>query len=114
MTHIGFIGFDLDGTLAEYTHWQGIEHIGEPIEPMIKHLKKYLDDGYPVKIFTARACEPESIPYIEEWCKKHIGTVLPITNKKDYSLVRFYDDRAVAVEHNTGRFYSFEQYPIWK
>lgn len=113
MTHRGWIGFDLDGTLAEYTHWQGIEHIGAPIKPMVEHLKKYLDNGYVVKIMTARANEPEAIPYIIEWCTEHIGTALPITTQKDYGMIRLYDDRAVAVEHNTGKFFSFEQYSIW-
>ena len=114
MKYKGWIGFDLDGTLAQYDCWLGIEHIGEPINVMVDHLKKYLDAGYEVRILTARACEQDAIPFIEEWCKKHIGRVLPVTNQKDYGLLRFYDDRAVAVEHNTGRFYSFEQYSIWK
>lgn len=30
----GWIGVDLDGTLAEYTGWKGVEHIGEPITPI--------------------------------------------------------------------------------
>lgn len=108
----GWIGFDLDGTLAKYTTWQGSHHIGEPIEPMVNHLKKYLHAGYTVKIMTARATDPQTIPYIEQWCKKHIGLVLPITTQKDYGMIRLYDDRAVAVEHNTGKFFSFDQHPI--
>lgn len=49
-----WIGFDLDGTLARYEGWQGIEHIGEPIAEM-RDLMKELDyRGQKVKIFTAR------------------------------------------------------------
>lgn len=110
----GYIAFDLDGTLAEYDHWRGIEHIGAPISPMISHLQQYLKNGHEVRIFTARVSDhnPETIQIIERWCVEHIGRVLPITNVKDYGMIRLYDDRAVAVEHNTGRFYSFEQYSI--
>ena len=35
-----WIGFDLDGTLAEYDGWKGIEHIGKPIKPMCDLIKK--------------------------------------------------------------------------
>jgi len=114
MSDTGWIGFDLDGTLAEYDYWRGIQHIGPPIAPMVTHLKKYLANEYNVKIFTARATEVAAIPFIQSWCVEHIGQVLPVTNMKDYGLIRFYDDRAVAVEHNTGTFYSFEQYSLLK
>jgi len=30
---------DLDGTLAEFTTWQGIEHIGDPILPELEYVK---------------------------------------------------------------------------
>ena len=32
----GWIGFDLDGTLAKYDGWQGLDHIGEPIEAIVR------------------------------------------------------------------------------
>lgn len=114
MSNQGWIGFDLDGTLATYDYWRGVEHIGEPIEPMVNRLKMYLKEGHTVKIMTARANEDGAIPHIQAWCKEHIGTVLPITTQKDYGMIRLYDDRAVAVEHNTGKFFSFDQHSIWK
>lgn len=110
----GWVGFDLDGTLAKYDGWKGSSEIGDPIPEMVVHLKKYLDNGHDVRIFTARAEDDDAVPFIQEWCLRHIGIVLPITNRKDYDMLRLYDDRAVAVEHNTGRFYSFEQYSIWE
>lgn len=106
----GWIGFDLDGTLAEYTYWQGYAHIGPPIPKMITKVKEYLQRGSTVKIFTARVssmCPKEELPIaiktIEDWCLKHIGQKLEITCEKDFKLIEFYDDRAIPVEFNTGQ-----------
>ncbi|HEV7674386.1 MAG TPA: hypothetical protein VGQ12_07640 [Candidatus Angelobacter sp.] len=58
--HNGWIGVDLDGTLAHYAGWKGPEHIGEPIMPMVERVKGWLAEGKTVKIFTARVyCPPE-------------------------------------------------------
>lgn len=101
----GWIGVDLDGTLAEYGQWKGPGHIGKPIKPMVDRVKGWLDSGETVKIFTARvsgADAEESRKYIEAWCEIHIGQVLEVTNSKDYGMVALYDDRAVQVIPNTG------------
>lgn len=104
----GWVGFDLDGTLAHYDEWKGIEHIGEPIAEMIELVKSYLDKGVEVRVFTARVDqinERESrraVEYIQQWCEQHIGTVLMVTNIKDSKMIRIYDDRAVSVEKNEG------------
>lgn len=100
---VGWIGVDLDGTLAFYESWQGIEHIGEPVPLMLAHVKNWLRQGIEVRIFTARATQQEAIPYIHEWCIKHIGQPLKVTNVKDYAMIELWDDRAVGVIHNTGR-----------
>ena len=50
----GWYGFDLDGTLAKYDGWKGIDHIGEPVELMVARIKKMHDEGKVVKILTAR------------------------------------------------------------
>jgi len=99
----GWYGFDLDGCTAHYEEWRGIEHIGAPIAPIVRMIQTLLMRGKEVRIFTARACEPKSIPYIEAWCEKHIGKKLPVTNVKDYGMIVLYDDRAIQVEENTGR-----------
>lgn len=39
---------------------------------------------------------------MRRWCIANIGLVLPITNIKDYRMVKLYDDRAVQVVHNEG------------
>lgn len=51
----GWYGFDLDGTLAKYDGWKGIDHIGEPVKPMVELMKRMHDEGKVVKIMTARA-----------------------------------------------------------
>jgi hypothetical protein len=76
-------GFDLDRCLAQYSHWQGVEHIGEPIAPMVAKVKQYLAEGKRVKIFTARVwfnradgfqepayCSPDDIV---EWAQDRPG-----------------------------------------
>lgn len=49
-----WIGFDLDGTLAMYDGWKGIEHIGDPIPEMRDLICRLHGEGKRVKIFTAR------------------------------------------------------------
>ena len=121
----GWIGVDLDGTLAMYDGWKGPALIGEPVPEMLFRVKKWLADGHTVKIFTARVSFPD-VPIIGKskeaaealgrkieadiareairlWCKEHIGVELEITNVKDYGMIELWDDRAVQVEPNTGR-----------
>ncbi len=50
----GWIGVDFDGTLAHYDGWKGAAHCGEPIAPMVERVKRWLDAGWEVRIFTAR------------------------------------------------------------
>jgi hypothetical protein len=100
----GWIGVDLDGTLAEYHGWVGIHYIGKPIPLMLERVKKWLSQGRDVRIFTARvAGEPKSAGPIREWCLEHLGQVLPITNCKDHQMAELWDDRVVQVVTNNGR-----------
>lgn len=98
-----WIGVDLDSTLAYHENWKGFKHIGEPIPEMMDRVHAWLDDGITVKIFTARAAEPESIPYIKDWMKKHGLPDLEVTNCKDMNMIELWDDRAIQVVPNTGR-----------
>ncbi|MEM9354880.1 MAG: hypothetical protein AAGB04_01585 [Pseudomonadota bacterium] len=103
----GWIGVDLDGTLAYYDHWRGADHIGEPIMPMVERVKNWLAAGKQVKIFTARMTEPyrDGIDVrnrIQDWCQEHGLPRLEVTNVKDYWMMEVWDDRAVQVIPNTG------------
>lgn len=99
----GWIGVDLDGTLAQDGGWEGPEQIGEPIPEMLDRVRNWLNQGRRVKIFTARACIPQQIPPIRDWLRKHGLPELEITNMKDYAMIESWDDRAVEVIPNTGR-----------
>lgn len=111
----GWIGVDLDGTLAQYDGWQGPTHIGPPVSVMLARVKRWLEHGHEVygevgvKIVTARVSTPDPVERqavaeaIFAWCREHIGVVLEVTHEKDYGMIELWDDRAVQVEANTGR-----------
>ncbi len=105
-----WIGFDLDGTLAQYDGWAGPTEIGEPIWKMIYVVKAIIDTpvhGIEVKIMTARVSVPEQADEcraaIQDWCERHIGARLEVVCCKDLDMLLLYDDRAITVEKNTGR-----------
>lgn len=101
----GWIGVDLDGTLAHYDGWKGWDHIGDPIPAMLERVKRWLGEGHDVRIFTARISGGDRVvatAVIEQWCEQHLGRLLPVTNVKDFGMVELWDDRAVQVEANTG------------
>ena len=96
-----YIGVDLNGTLAKYTHYRK-GHIGAPIPKMLARVKKWIQEGKKVKIFTARANQPEEVAAIKQWLKKVGLPDLEITNVKDHMMSEIWDDRAVRVQKNTG------------
>lgn len=99
----GWIGVDLDGTLAMYTEWRGEHHIGPPVPAMVNRVKAWLAEGVRVKIFTARAAGGQKvIKAIQDWCEEHVGARLEVTCIKDYGMIELWDDRAVQVVCNTG------------
>jgi hypothetical protein len=116
ITSLGWVGIDLDGTLATYGTRQWPD-IGEPVPAILEIVKDYLSQGRDVRIMTARvgnlfrnhvtraeyddAVEQERA--IQAWCMKHLGRELPVTAVKDYEMDILLDDRAVTVEKNTGR-----------
>lgn len=112
----GWIGVDLDGTLAEYEGWQGVEHIGAPIPAMVERVKQWVSEGLDVRIFTARAFRmlyPIGTPEREEsvhvirciqgWLLNNGMPALKVTCFKDFTMEQLWDDRCVQVEPNTGR-----------
>ena len=109
-TTLGWIGVDLDGTLAKSVKAQTGEEIGVPVHPMVQLVRRWLANGEDVRIFTGRVnphrgqvTAMRARRAIEAWCKRHVGQVLPITYEKDWDMTLLFDDRARQVERNTGR-----------
>lgn len=99
----GWIGVDFDGTLAvDDGEEHDEDHVGEPIEPMVRQVRKWLQEGKDVRIFTARKPHPA----IRKFSKEQFGRILPITDKKDHEMQAMYDDRAVGIKRNTGEPFS--------
>lgn len=105
----GWIGVDLDGTLALQDH-SGPYDIGSPVLVMVNRVQQWIRNGYNVRIFTSRLSPSTTNPRnpllvqqaIEAWCLKNIGHILPITNIKDHGLLALWDDRAVRVIRDRG------------
>lgn len=104
----GWIGIDLDGTLAYYTSGDGVAGIGAPIEKMVNFVKHLIDEDQEVRIMTARVgSENEDAneaqrKMITLWTERILGKALPVTCKKDPGMIVLYDDRAIQVISNTG------------
>lgn len=112
-----WIGVDFDGTLAHYEGWDDGK-LGMPIPAMLARVKRWLEEGHTVKIFTARVgttgkrnlvggvddvdFAQEQREAIEKWCLEHIGQVLEVTATKDFLMIELWDDRAVQVHMNKG------------
>lgn len=102
----GWIGVDLDSTLAEY-RWP---EVGPPIPLMLARVKALMEAGFEVRIFTARVGPTADEQFvavqraqIEAWCEVHLGCKLQVTASKDFGMICLFDDRAIQVEADTGR-----------
>jgi hypothetical protein len=93
---------DLDGTLAVYDGWKD-GAIGEPVPEMLFRVRKWLADGVAVRVVTARAGVPEQVDAVRAWLDSLELHDVAITDRKDFAMIELWDDRAVAVEQNTGR-----------
>ena len=108
----GWVGFDLDGTIAQYTTFQGWDHIGPPVPGFVNLIKKLRAFGIPCKILTARAsAESRALnditfeqveKVVQDWTEKYIGERLPVVTEKSASMICFFDDSAVQVNKNMG------------
>lgn len=122
----GWYGFDLDGTLAKYDKWEGIDRIGEPVKPMVDLIRKMHDEGKVVKILTARIAPHKledgtvgesyiTVPdgedgvtrtyahqFINDWCHFNLGFIPEIVYQKDHLMLELYDDRVKQVVPNEG------------
>ena len=109
----GWIGVDLDGTLAKYNGWIAADYIGPPIPKMVDRIRNWVTNGQEIRIFTSRV-SPISAKHndikverireiIEEWLIDVFGFSLPITHEKDFAMVALYDDMSLyQIQKNTG------------
>lgn len=97
----GWVGVDFDGTLCAMN--------GTPVPKMVERIKRFLAQGVEVRIVTARVNSRMTFEhqyshrsYIQIWCDRHLGQVLEVQAEKDYDMIILYDDRAIAVQTDTG------------
>ncbi len=99
------VAVDLDGVLAKYDGWKGVDHIGDPIYGAVEFTKR-LSKWAHVTIFTTRLnCEVNKVPphsiddlyyKVLDWLKKHAFSFDEIYLGQGKPLaVAYIDDRAV-------------------
>ena len=102
------IAVDLDGTLAHYDGWKGIEHIGPVIPEVANAMERAQAEGAEVHLFTARVSDPEDAAeahqVISKWAEANNFNFASITAVKHKFFTEFWDDRAIQVIKNTGEF----------
>ncbi|AUV30316.1 hypothetical protein O7N56_003798 [Salmonella enterica] len=98
---MGWIGVDLDGTLAVYPPESGAL-IGDAIPGMAERVRKWHKDDIEVRIFTVRAGSRAGVKQVKAWLKANELPDLMVTNVKDSGMVELWDDRAIRVIRNTG------------
>lgn len=102
------IAVDLDGTLAHYDGWKGIDHIGCVIPEVANAMEQAQKEGAYVWIHTARVSDPadaeEAGKYIHDWLIANNLQFEGITAVKHKFFTEFWDDRAIQVISNHGIF----------
>jgi len=104
------IAVDWDGTLVEDHGFRGACEYGAPIPKMVERIKKWVNEGHEVLIYTSRVSaehdvnrakmESDSIQYV----LREMGLPpLQITANKYMRIAEFWDDRSVRVMRNTGK-----------
>ena len=108
--HQHVIACDLDGTLIPYVDDGYYHHyfFCDPVPIMADRVRKWLSEGHTVMIFTARlAFENINKAHFQrelgKWTTLHFGVELEGTCTKHPFFLEFWDDRAIAVEVNTGK-----------
>lgn len=101
------IAVDVDGVLAQYDEWRGLDHIGDPIPGAVEFTKK-LGERFDVIIFTTRCSEevngevdkaPLLVNRVRCWLDKHGFEYDHIWSEKGKPLcLAFIDDRGIRCE----------------
>jgi len=106
------IAVDFDGTLALYEGYRGPAELGEAVPNMLARVKRWLEEGHTVVIFTSRVSKEHSYSDLLQtqsaflsWFMKYDLPCLDVTADKSPRFTEFWDDRAVAVRKNTGEGY---------
>jgi len=100
----GWIGVELDGTLAHHVEGSQAGPIGPPIDKMLARVKQWRLAGMDIRLFSARASDPEQLPIMQNWLSIHQLADMKITCSKDFALSQFWDDRSIHVISNTGEY----------
>lgn len=84
----GWYAFGLDGTLAMYDKWEGIDSIGGPVKLMVDLMKRMRKEGKDVRILTARVAprpeqETKPNPFLGAPMEK-LPPVYPFANVNEY------------------------------
>ena len=102
------IAVDLDGTLAQYDGWKGIDHIGPVIPEVANAMEQAQAEGAEVHLFTSRVSDPEDAAeahqVISKWAEANHFNFASITAVKHKFFTEFWDDRAIQVIKNQGLF----------
>lgn len=90
---------DLDGVLAQYSGWQGPDHIGEPMPGAGEFLKALTDMGFEIVIHTTRDQAKVAKWLIENKISRiiDIAHISKITNQK-VTAMAYIDDRAICFQ----------------
>lgn len=107
------VAIDLDGTLAQYDGWKGVDVIGAPRPGALEFVTRLVAHGFDVVVYTARVQdrkgenghEPEDVVYlVHQW----LGiNGFPVEVRVHGSIgkpmaVAYVDDRSVKVPTNPG------------
>jgi len=109
-TRRGVIAVDFDGVLSKYDGLKGINKLGEPLKDAVESINSLYDEGYVIKIYTARQITPQLI----EWLKKHGFKWHEIMKKEGFDVL--IDDRVIQFNGSWKRVMnSIKKFqPYWK
>jgi hydroxymethylpyrimidine pyrophosphatase-like HAD family hydrolase len=104
-----WLAVDMDGTLIHYDKFQGHDVFGDIIEPILAAVKERKLEGWHIAIYTARAHTIQNCDFIRDFLTSCGVPFDLITNVKKPYFKEFWDDRAVQVITNKGKFVSHDK-----
>lgn len=111
------IAIDFDGVLAEYDQWVSAEHYGKPHPDAMFNLRRYIEAGYDVVIFTTRGETREGRLGVKNWLTRYglqekYVEAIKVTNQKVPALF-YLDDRAWRFEGRFPEVSEIENHKVW-